>query len=183
MEIKNKLMELIEVEVNAITSLSQTLRTSKARRYGFQASAAMLNGEADDVFKRRIEDKIHKESEVIEDVEAKIAEAEARISAFDESLRILPKTAADGSPKDLRPNSELAKVRDVLLKHGSPLVLDEILQKVGKDPGDERDDKNRRISLRGSLRGYAKKGRIFTIESGIDTFGLLEFKKDKPASP
>lgn len=38
---------------------------------------------------------------------------------------------------------------------------------------------DKRASLRGSLAGYAKEGRVFTREQDqADTFGLLEFKRN-----
>jgi hypothetical protein len=79
--------------------------------------------------------------------------------------------------KELRPNTELARVRDVILKEAKPLTLDEIILKIGKSSDDKRDHKSRKISLRGSLRGYAKEGKFFTIEEAADTFGLIEFTK------
>jgi hypothetical protein len=52
---------------------------------------------------------------------------------------------------------------------GSPMPIIEILKGIGQP-----QDNKHRVSLAGTLSGYAKKGRIFT-KTAPNTFGLLEF--------
>lgn len=180
METKDKILELIAEQDKIISGLSGQWQIHNGRIAGFQASIEAASGDqtpAALVFKRKLEAKIAEEGDAAGKVELKITDAKARKSAFEETLKFLPKNGADGVQKELRPNTELAKVRDVLLKEGKSLALDEIILKIGKAPDDKRDDKSRKVSLRGSLRGYAKEGKFFTIEEGPDAFGLIEFKK------
>jgi hypothetical protein len=151
-----------------------------ARLDGFKISLQTLTGDETPAvisLKRKLQDKIEEECDLIKNVKSRLSEAEARKSAFDETVKLLPKTAANGNLKDLRPSSELFKVREAIRQAGRPLSLDEILQNIPGAESDKRDEKSRRISLRGSLRGYAKDGKFFTIEAAPDTFGLTEFKK------
>lgn len=180
METKDKILELVAEQDKIISELCEQLQVHTGRIAGFQASIDASSGDqtpAASIFKRKLEAKIADETDSIDKIGLKITNARARKSAFEETLKLLPKNGADGAQKELRPNTELAKVRDVLLKEGKPLALDEIILKIGKAPDDKRDDKSRKVSLRGSLRGYAKEGKFFTIEEGPDAFGLIEFKK------
>ena len=75
---------------------------------------------------------------------------------------------------ELRPSSEIYQVREILRKAGRPLPLTEILTHLGiaKEVG----NKGKYASLRGTLGGYAKIGKVFTIESkSPHVVGLLEF--------
>ena len=180
METKDKILELVAEQSKIVAELCEQLQVHAGRIAGFRASIDASSGDktpAASIFKRKLEAKIAEETDAIDKIGLKITNARARKSAFDETLKILPKNGADGAQKDLRANTELARVRDVLLKEGKPLTLDEIIIKIGKSPDDKRDDKSRKVSLRGSLRGYAREGKFFTIEESADTFGLIELKK------
>jgi hypothetical protein len=180
METKDKILELIAEQGKIVTELCDQLQVHAGRIGAFQASIDASSGDqtpAGLIFKRKIEAKITEEKDAIDKIGLKITNAKARKSAFEETLKILPKNGTDAVQKDLRANTELARVRSVLLKEAKPLTLDEIISKIGKALEDKRDDKSRKISLRGSLRGYAKDGKFFTIEEAADTFGLIEFKK------
>lgn len=180
METKNKILELIAGQEKIINELGSECQVHKGRIAAFQASIEAANSDetpANQSFKRKIEAKIADEEDAVAKVLLKITDAKARKSAFEETLKFLPKTGTNGIQRDLRPNTELAKVRDALLAAGEPLTLDEIIFKIGKTADDKRDEKSRKISLRGSLRGYAKEGKFFTIEESPDTFGLIEFRK------
>jgi len=180
METKDKILELIAEQDKIVAESVSQLQIHISRIAGFQASIQAADGDqtpAASVFKRKLEAKITEECDARDKIKITITGAKARKSAFEETLKILPKNGADGAQRELRPNTELAKVRDVLLKAAKPLTLDEIIIGIGKSSDDKRDDKSRKISLRGSLRGYAKDGKFFTIEEAADTFGLMEFKK------
>lgn len=159
-------MEMMENEQRAIGALKGDLRTAKARKDGFEASLPAFD---DAQAKRKLQDKIKKEGQAITELEHKIADAEGKISAFDEAIKLLPKDPAQS--RDLRPGSELGKVRDLIKAKGRPLTLDEILLGLSY----QCDDKKRN-SLRGSISNYARDGRVFTKEAAPDTFGLIELK-------
>lgn len=181
MEFVDNILKRAAEEDDLISKLNEELRVHVARSSGFKISFDALSGDESPAvlsLKRKIVDKIDEELIFITGLKSKIAEAEGRKSAFDETIKLLPKTSTNGSLKDLRPRSELFRVREVLRQAGKPISLDEILQKVGRIDGDPRDEKGRKISLRGSLRGYAKEGKFFTIETAADTFGLLEFIRE-----
>jgi hypothetical protein len=180
METKDKILELISGQGKIVAELCEQLQVHAGRIGAFRDSIEASNHDqtpAGLIFKRKIEAKIAEEEDAIDKIGSKITGAKAKQAAFQETLKILPKNGSDAAQKELRPNTELAKVRDVLLKEAKPLTLDEIILGIGKSSDDKRDDKSRKISLRGSLRGYAKEGKFFTIEEAADTFGLIEFKK------
>jgi hypothetical protein len=180
METKDKIAELISKQDKILSELCEQLQVHAGRIGAFQASIEASSGDQTPtglIFKRKIEVKITEEEEAIDKIGSKITGEKARKLAFQETLKLLPRNGSDGAQKELRPNTELAKVREALLKEGKPLTLDEIIIGIGKPLDDKRDDKSRKISLRGSLRGYAREGKFFTIEEAADTFGLIEFKK------
>jgi hypothetical protein len=172
MEIENKLQELIREGEESLAALSLKQQCLKARISGFKDSLAAINGTADESFRQKIEDKIRKDTAAAEEVSNKAFEITARLTAFQESLKLLSKNGTDGKPKDLRPESELAKVRDIIRAAGKPLSLTEILSTLGK-----ANDKKKLISLRGTLRGYANRGQVFLKGDTSDSFGLIEFEK------
>lgn len=178
METKNKILELIEVQEKSVIALRDQKQIHIGRKAAFTDSLSAFNGDKStsfDAAKRKIEVKISEETQSEREIDLKISDALARKSAFEEAIKLLPKTDADGGQKDLRPGSELAKVRDIIRNAACPVTLDQILVLLGK-PGDK--DKFR--SLRGTIRAYAKAGRIFTIKcEDPHTFGLVELEEEK----
>ena len=123
----------------------------------------------------RIRDELQKRAEKkeleIRDLEKQLAAANAYLQALQDSLRLIPREplAGKGGPEQvLRPGSAVAKARDAILKAGKPLHISELLKSLGRPV-----DKNSRVSLSGSLSGYAKRGEIFT-RPAPNTFGLIE---------
>ena len=174
METETKITELFESERQNVRSLELELASLQARISSFRISRSATNGSPNESFIRGIDDKIRKDEDQVGKTEVKLAEAKARHNAFKESLKILT-GGATNKPKDLRPSSELAKVRDHLRKANKPLPLSDILSLIGK-----ANDKGKYRSLRGTLRSYAKLGNIFTIASeDPHTFGLIEFNGGK----
>lgn len=120
--------------------------------------------------------KIQKERVLLQDDERKLQELqtqchkrEAFIRGLEEALKLLPQDHASGEA-DLRPGSAMALARQVILNAGRPLHIGELLEAMGKD-----DSKANRASIASSLRGYAKKGQVFTIPHPA-TFGLRELE-------
>jgi hypothetical protein len=114
---------------------------------------------------------IDKKQQEINVLEIQLREASAYIQALQDSMKLLPRDAETLSESQhiLREGSTLAKTRDLLRKSGAPLPISEILKLLGKP-----QDTKHRISLAGTLSGYARKGRVFT-KTAPNTFGLIEF--------
>ena len=119
--------------------------------------------------------RIEKKQQEIRDLELQQAAANAYLQALQDSLRLLPKDAApekQGPEQTLRPGSAVAKARQAILKVNKPLHVTEILKAIGRPV-----DKSNRVSLSGSLGGYAKR-EIFT-RPAPNTFGLLELNHNE----
>jgi len=114
---------------------------------------------------------IDKKEQEISGLEIQVREANAYIQALQDSMKLLPRDPEANSESEhiLREGSTLAKTRDLLRKSGTPLPISEILKLLGKP-----QDTKHRISLAGTLSGYARKGRVFT-KTAPNTFGLIEF--------
>ncbi len=119
-----------------------------------------------------------KKQQEIRSLEMQLREASAYLQALQDSMKLLPKDVESSSDAEhnLREGSTLAKTRDLLRHAGSPLPIAEILKLLGKP-----QDKKNRISLAGTLSGYARKGRIFT-KTAPNTFGLVEFGTAEPTA-
>ena len=171
MNARNRLMELLKREVAELEKLKAELRTAKARHSAFQSSVEAAHGdESAASAKRKLEDKVRKEQSAITDCEQKITDSESRTAAFEEAIKLLPKE--NGEP-ELRAGSTMSRVRDFIRAANKPLALAEIMKGLSIE-----DTKEQRNSLRGSLSGYARDGRVFTKEiDQPDTFGLLEFRR------
>jgi len=127
-----------------------------------------------DEIQKRIE---RKQQEILE-LEMQIREAKAYIQALQETVKMLPKDSEQLNPDQvLRPGSGVAKARDVIKAAGKPLHISEILKALNLPV-----DKKHRVSLGGSLSGYARRDEIF-IRPLPNTFGLIEFKNAGQAPP
>ncbi len=113
---------------------------------------------------------VAKKLEEISSLELKIKEANAYIQGLQDSIKLLPRDASNGAEYTLRDGSALAKTRDVLKAAGAPLPIADILKALGTP-----QDKKHRISLAGTLSGYARDGKVFT-KTAPNTFGLIEFR-------
>jgi hypothetical protein len=114
---------------------------------------------------------IDKKQQEIRGLELQLREAGAYIQGLQDSMKLLPRDgAAEKTEHTLRPDSTLSRTRDILKASRVPMPINEILKALGLPV----DTKNR-VSLAGTLSGYAKKKRIFT-KTAPNTFGLLEFE-------
>jgi hypothetical protein len=113
---------------------------------------------------------VAKKLEEISALELQIKETRAYIQGLQDSIRLLPRDTSGTSDYTLREGSALAKTRDALMRAGAPMSIADILRALGKPP-----DKKHRISLAGTLSGYARDGKVFT-KTAPNTFGLIEFK-------
>lgn len=119
--------------------------------------------------RRKIEERLRKKEEEIQDLEARIRDARIYMQALQDVLKILPRNPEKGSSgRVLRAGSNMSQVRDFILQQGRPAHVSELLEALGKEPTREA-----RASLSGSLAAYVRKGEIFTRPSP-NTFGLIE---------
>ncbi|HXC99112.1 MAG TPA: hypothetical protein VN048_07205 [Verrucomicrobiae bacterium] len=175
MELKGKDLALLNI-------LQNDINLSRARVSGFQASLRLVEADpSSSQLKAKLSDRIQKEYANIRKLEQQVIECEGRVSAFDETIKMLEK---GNSESDLRPDSQMDKVRKLIRDFGKPMALTDILKALGVEGNDSK-----RNSLRGSLSGYARDRRVFTKEEAPDTFGLLEFNQpnktpaEKPPNP
>jgi hypothetical protein len=114
---------------------------------------------------------IDKKQQEIHGLEMQMREGAAYIQALQDSMKLLPRDSEARSESEhvLREGSTLSKARDILRKSATPLPINEILKLLGKP-----QDAKHRVSLAGTLAGYARKGRVFT-KTAPNTFGLIEF--------
>ena len=119
---------------------------------------------------------VTKKQEEIASLELKITEARAYIQGLQDSIKLLPRDGNGIAEYALREGTALAKTRDLLKTAGTPLTIVEILKGLGKP-----QDKSNRISLAGTLSGYARDGKVF-VKTAPNTFGLIEFKNTQPES-
>ncbi len=113
---------------------------------------------------QRLLDRKHQE---IRNLELQLEKAKTYVEALQDSMRLLPKDGTSGEAT-LRPDTTLAKTRDLLRKAGTPMHISEILKALGAGT-----DSKQILSLGGSLAGYVRKGKIFT-RPAPNTFGLIE---------
>lgn len=119
--------------------------------------------------RRKIEERLRKKEEEIEDLEIRIRDARMYMQALQDVLKILPR-ADRATPHGgaLRSGSSMSFVRDYIFKKGRPAHVTELLAALGRELTREN-----RASLSGSLAAYVRKGDVFT-RPGPNTFGLIE---------
>jgi hypothetical protein len=128
--------------------------------------------------RRKIEERLRKKEEEIQDLEAKIRDARIYMQALQDVLKILPRSPDKSSNGGaLRSGSGMSQVRDFILKEGRPAHVSELLEALGKEATRET-----RASLSGSLAAYVRKGEIFTRPSP-NTFGLIELGHENEPEP
>lgn len=115
---------------------------------------------------RRLVDR--KEQE-IKELELKLEKAKTYLQALQDSMKLLPKDSNGSNETNLRPDTALAKARDVLRKNGNPMHINEILKALGLPV-----DSKHKLSLGGSLANYVRKEQIFS-RPAPNTFGLREW--------
>lgn len=119
------------------------------------------------------ERRIAKKQQEITELELQIRDARSYMQALQDSLRLIPRDGIEheGSNSGLRPGTGLFKAREILLKAGKPLHINDILTALGRPA-----DKKNRLSVSGSLSSYARQNEIF-IRTAPNTFGLRELQQ------
>jgi hypothetical protein len=100
-------------------------------------------------------------------------EASSYVQALEDTVKMLPKPSADGTPvssdRTPRAGRMVAQAREILVATGHTMHIRELLKSMGKP-----DDKTSRAALSGSLSAYTRRHEIFTLPAP-NTFGLIEF--------
>lgn len=121
----------------------------------------------------RIEERLRRKESEIQGLEEKLKAGRVYVQALRDVLRLLdkdePSPPSLEEPVDaLRSGSSVALARDVILRNGGPMHVNDILVAIGKEPSRETQ-----ASLIGSISAYVRRGKIFT-RPAPNTFGLLE---------
>jgi hypothetical protein len=124
---------------------------------------------------REFDRRIDKKRQEIASLKQQLLTAETYLEAMLDMAKLLPKEG--GKEPELRAGSDLARARDFIKVHGRPQHVTDILKGLGKEV-----NKPNKISLSGSLGGYARKGVIFT-KPAPNTFGLIEFENGGENKP
>jgi hypothetical protein len=161
-------MDSEEIEVR-ILNAEESLEARSAELIGSQARLKVFRQAhqalpKDGSASNKIEEKIEQEEKAIAEIRKSIIELNATISALVEIRRILSKPDRQFT---LRPTSELFRVEQFIRSKGGPVHLDDIMRGIGVE-GEEK-----KKSLRGSLRSYARDGRIFVNGPMVDSFTLI----------
>lgn len=112
---------------------------------------------------------IDRKNQEIKGLELELEKARTYLEALQDSLKLLPKDSNGSNEANLRPDTGLARARDVLRKQGSPMHINEILKALGLPV-----DSKHKLSLGGSLANYVRKEQIFS-RPAPNTFGLREW--------
>lgn len=114
--------------------------------------------------------KIARKQQEIAELELQIREGRAFIQGMEEVLKLLPKETIVLDPEQiLRPGTAIYNAREAIKQAARPLHITEVLKVLKMDI-----NKKNRLSLSGSLSGYARRGEVFT-RPAPNTFGLVEF--------
>jgi hypothetical protein len=132
--------------------------------------------------RRRIDERIAKKEQEIQELEMKIREARAYIQALQDVARFLPKEGDSSTSSNLEPSlrdgSYVADAKNAIETAGRPLHVAEILKACGRE-----NNRHLRIVMSGSLAAYVRRGEIFT-RPRPNTFGLISAHKNKiPPQP
>jgi hypothetical protein len=105
------------------------------------------------------------------ELETKVREANAYVAGLEETLKLLPKEGpSEAVSNALRPDSAVANAREVILKAGKPLHINDILKALGKAVSHDT-----KASLSGSIGAYVRNKQFFT-RPAPNTFGLIELE-------
>ena len=120
----------------------------------------------------RLNEKIKKKEQEIQEYETKIREAKSYLQALQDAMKLLPREDIGSFEKSiLRPNSNIGKTYALLNKIKKPMHVNDILKSIGKGT-----TKKERVSLSGSLGWYVRKKEIFT-RPAPNTFGLMNMEE------
>jgi 1,2-phenylacetyl-CoA epoxidase PaaB subunit len=118
----------------------------------------------------RIKERLKKKEIEIQVLEEKLRSARIYAQALHDVIKMMeeedhPHQAADSV---LRPGSAVAQAREVILRRGEPVHINDLLAALGREMTRES-----RASLTSSIAAYVRRQDIFT-RPAPNTFGLIE---------
>ncbi|MGE0278945.1 MAG: hypothetical protein AB7R40_26430 [Nitrospiraceae bacterium] len=124
--------------------------------------------------RRKFERKIREKESEIQELEKRLMEARAYVSAMQDAMRLVPADGdADGGENGgevvIKAGSAMEAVRKALTEAGKPMHIMDLLKAIGKEATPEN-----RASVGGSLAAYVRKGVVFS-RPAPNTFGLAEW--------
>jgi hypothetical protein len=126
--------------------------------------------------RRRLEEKISKKEQEIQELEVKLREARAYIQALQDVMKMMPRESESPmSESAIREGSYVYGAREAIAKAGRPLHIVELLKATGRP-----NDRKNRTGMSGSLAAYVRRGEVFTRPKP-NTFGLIESTPAKPS--
>ena len=117
--------------------------------------------------RQKIEEKISKKEQEIQDLETQIREGRAYIVAMREALKLVPREGFTGAETLYRKGSLADKAQRAIAAHGAPMHIDDLVVAMRV----KQDAKSKR-SVAGTLASYVRKGEIFN-RPAPNTFGLI----------
>jgi hypothetical protein len=128
--------------------------------------------------RKKIEEKVRKKEQEIQELEAQLRDARTYLQALQDVLKMMPRDDGQNDPDVIiRPGSSVDETRQIILTHGKPLHITDILKAMGREPTREN-----RSSLSGSLAAYVRRNEIFTRPMP-NTFGLVELSDKAVDAP
>ncbi len=122
--------------------------------------------------RQMIEERYRKKQAEVLALEEKLKAAKIYLTALRDIMGMFGREGAepdtDSGESKLRPGSSVAQAREIILKHGAPVHLDDLLKELGKEI-----TRGSQASLAGSLAAYVRREEIFT-RPAPNTFGLIE---------
>jgi hypothetical protein len=114
-----------------------------------------------------IQDRIRKKEQEIQWLEEKIRAARIYVQALQDVLKVMDGAQKEGE-SGLKPGSNVAQARELILRRGAPVHINDLLTGLGKEVTRET-----RASLTGTIAAYVRRGEIFS-RPAPNTFGLIE---------
>jgi hypothetical protein len=135
--------------------------------------------------RRKIEERIAKKQQEIQELELQMREARAYIQALQDVAKMLPREGdAERETSDvsqqgetMRPGSYVADARDAILAARKALHVVDILKATGRE-----NNRKNRTGMSGSLAAYVRRREVFT-RPRPNTFGLIELSSENPSAP
>jgi hypothetical protein len=137
------------------------------------ASSATVTFELDGPYRRRIEEKMERKQQEIQELEVQLREAKAYIQALQDVMKLIPREGEDASfgetgDSSMRTGSYVFDARNAIQTAGRPLHIVEILKSTGR-----ANDRKNRTGMSGALAAYVRRREVFTRPKP-NTFGLIE---------
>jgi hypothetical protein len=125
-----------------------------------------------------IQDRMRRKEQEIQTLEEKLKSAKIYLQALQDIFKALAKEPFTGSIDSvLREGSAVAQARELILKRGVPVHINDLLEGLGR--GMTRES---RASLTSSISAYVRRREIFT-RSAPNTFGLFELGHETSNEP